>query len=122
MPRIVSAFWLWFVALVAVVVALRGIVAVPLRPAAIDVAALIGVALLAVPTIRINEQGRLIARVQSLQKGIEASRKALARAEVSDDRRDVHQKSLDQREGSLAAALTELAGRQTRPAAMCEPR
>ena len=66
MPRIVPAFWLWLVALVAVVVALRGIVATPLRPAAIDVASLIGVALLAVPTIRINEQGRVIARVQSL--------------------------------------------------------
>ena len=116
--RLVAALWPWGLALVL----LAGGLAYGLPPerqsTALNIASLIGMLMLAVPAIRVNEQGRLIASVQGLQQGIEAGRAALKDATLSAEKRAQHQKSLDDRESRLAATLKDLAsgkGAWTRP-------
>lgn len=107
--RLLVSLWPWVMALVL----FAGGLAYGLPPehqaAALNLASLIGMLLLAIPAIRINEQGRLIASVQGLQQGIEAGRKALTEASLTADKRAQHQKSLEDRENRLAAVLKELA-------------
>ncbi|MFQ5468449.1 MAG: hypothetical protein ACE5DS_09990 [Kiloniellaceae bacterium] len=90
----------------------------PTRPAALNLASLFGMLLLAIPAIRVNEQGRLIATVQSLQKGIEALRVALQEKTLSEERRAIHEASLAERTELLAGELSNLSsgkGAWTRP-------
>ncbi|MGI9333984.1 MAG: hypothetical protein ACR2RL_12615 [Gammaproteobacteria bacterium] len=118
MTRAAAAFGPWLAALFGVVAVMRWGVSPALRPSAVNVATLIGMVLLAVPAVRLNEQGRLIARIQSLQKGIEASMQALAARDLAKDKRTLHEASLASRRGHLETTLNELAsgkGAWTRP-------
>ena len=111
--RAADSLWPWILGLVAVTLGLlwvTGLLGADEKPRLLNFATLIGMVLLAVPAIRINEQGRLIASAQGLQKGIEAARAALKDAALAEDKRAVHQRSLDQREALMAETLSELAG------------
>lgn len=116
--RLLASLWPWGLALVLLAGGLAFALPLEYQSTALNVASLLGMLLLALPAIRINEQGRLIASVQGLQQGIEAGRKALKEASLSDDKRAQHQKSLEDRETRLAATLKDLAsgkGAWTRP-------
>lgn len=108
--RLLVALWPWGLALVLLAGGLAFALPPEYQSTALNVASLLGMLLLAVPAIRINEQGRLIASVQGLQQGIEAGRKALEEASLSADKRAQHRKSLEDRESRLAATLKELSG------------
>ena len=111
--RVLDSLWPWGLGLVAVTLGLlwgAGLLEAHDKPRLLNVATLAGMALLAVPAIRINEQGRLIASVQGLQKGIEAARAALKDADLAKDRRAMHKTSLDEREKLMADTLGELTG------------
>ena len=119
--RAADSLWPWLLGLVAVTLGLlwgTGLLEAADKPRLLNLATLIGMVLLAFPAVRINEQGRLIASVQGLQKGIEAARAALKDATLAEEKRAAHQKSLDQREALMADTLSELAsgkGAWTRP-------
>lgn len=108
--RYVRKLWPWAILLVLVTGLLGWGINPTYRPQAVNGATLLGMLLLAAPAIRINEQGRRIAKAIDLQKGIADTREALHKAELTDKDREEHQGSLEQREQWLADALKELAG------------
>lgn len=110
MRRAISAFWPWLATLVATVLSIRLAVEPAWQPRTIDIVATIGMGLLAVPAIRINEQGRLIARIQSLQKGIDTLKEALKDVELPPEKRKDHEKSLAARRDKLNDTLDKLSG------------
>lgn len=108
--RYVRALWPWVVLLVLATGLLGWGIDPSWRPQAVNGAALLGMLLLAAPAIRINEQGRRIAKAIDLQRGIVDTREALKNSALSEQDREEHQASLKQREQWLADASKELAG------------
>lgn len=79
------------------------------RRTILDAASLLGILLLALPAIRVNEQGRLIDQVRRLQIGIrEIERHLSARTGLDADVRRRQEETLRQRKASLETILDEL--------------
>jgi len=79
------------------------------QPFVLNLVSLAGIVLLAVPAIRVNEQGRLIERVRTLQTGIEADEEFLRRQDrLSPAVRKRQEKTLKERQSALADTLKEL--------------
>ncbi len=75
-----------------------------------NAAALLGILCLALPTVRLNEQGRKIWRVQSLLASIESQESALADNSLSGQERAKLQASLDSRRQRLREVERTLVG------------
>lgn len=108
MMRILGAIWRW--ALLLLVLVALFFLAIPeaWRPRILNVTTLAGTLLLAVPAIRLNEQGRLIDSVRTLQAGIVAIGRSLAEGRLGDDDRRSQQADLDRRRADLESNLNEL--------------
>lgn len=108
MMRILGAIRFW--ALLLLVLVALFFLATPeaWRPRVLNIATLAGTLLLAVPAIRLNEQGRLIDNVRTLQAGVVAIGKSLEQGKLSDDVRRRQQADLDKRRSDLESNLNDL--------------
>lgn len=105
--RWLRSYWPWLLLLVVVIGALF-VVPDAKRSLVLNTATLVGVLLLAVPAIRINEQGKAIERVRSLQVGISAIQTTLADRSLKPEVRERQTATLSERRELLQTALDEL--------------
>lgn len=107
--RLFASLWGW-VAIGAALTALFWLATPPrLQTPILNLASLAGILLLAVPTIRVNEQGRLIERVRSLQAGIKVAEDALGDDEaLTREDRARHTGDLHDRKTRLGSTLDDL--------------
>jgi hypothetical protein len=107
--NVLRSLWRWIVATLILIAALRYALPEPWRPIAGNIVSFVGILLLSIPAIRINEQGRLIERVRSLQIGLAAMKTQLeATAGIDASQRKRLENDMRNREQRLAASLGEL--------------
>jgi hypothetical protein len=107
--RRVERYWRWVLVLAALVATLLLVVPVTQRPQALHLLSLIGILLLALPAIRVNEQGRLIERVRALQAGIRTIEATLrSSTDLAEDVRRRQTATLEERRRDLEANLDDL--------------
>lgn len=107
--RILKSIFPWFLAVVLLSVVLIAIVPPEKQYFAINIVGLLGVISLAVPTIRVNEQGKRIERIRTIQVGIETLERQLGNDnQISDQNRASLTDDLLQRKNNLEESLQEL--------------
>lgn len=97
----------WILLLLAIIVVLLS-VPPTVRTTVLNAVTLLGMAFLAVPAIRVNEQGRLIERVKSLQAGIETIEAMLESRSEAPEARTRQEATLETRRKTLEDVLKEL--------------
>lgn len=121
--NVLRSLWLWFVATLILVATLRYALPEACRQIAGNIVSFVGILLLSIPAIRINEQGRLIERVRSLQIGLTAMKTNLeATTAIAASQRKRLEDDIRKRECRLAASLGELTqgkGAWTMPVHFC---
>ena len=85
-----------------------GIFATTHKMAIANIVSFLGLLALSYPTLRINEQGRKIARVNRLQTQITNQVKSLESGDVADERQQQEEKSLNDSNKRLTDAKSEL--------------
>jgi hypothetical protein len=117
--RIAKSIWPW--ALLACVLSLVLWKGVPSEHqiTALNIISLLGIISLAIPTIRVNEQGKLIESVRSTQVKITSIQNSLEdNNDISDQQREVLKKDLENRKATMQYHIDTLAtekGAWTRP-------
>ncbi len=107
--RRIARYWRWVLLLAALVATLQFVVPVTHRPQALHLLSLIGILLLALPAIRVNEQGRLIERVRALQAGIRTIETTLqSGTDLAEDVRLRQTATLQERRRDLDRNLDDL--------------
>lgn len=99
----------WVAATAVVALVLAFAFEPPRQTTALNVASLLGILALAIPAVRINEQGRIIDRVRALQAGIDSKENALqSDRTLSAERRAAREDAIQRDRERLAPLLREL--------------
>jgi hypothetical protein len=107
--RRIARYWRWVLLLAVLVATLLLVVPPTQRPQALHLLSLIGILLLALPAIRVNEQGRLIERVRALQAGIRTIEATLQSGiDLAEDVRRRQTATLQERRSDLERNLDDL--------------
>jgi hypothetical protein len=107
--RRIARYWRWVLLLAVLVATLLLVVPPTQRPQALHLLSLIGILLLALPAIRVNEQGQLIERVRALQAGIRTIEATLqSGTDLVEDVRRRQTATLQERRSDLERNLDDL--------------